>query len=128
MVFCIVNTTSSGNYYIVIFFFSIKPRAFREGNIIQTQKYTEYVLLLRFMKSNSILWKNLKVVVSNTVPSPVLICRQLHLLCCLFIYFTYGGYVQYLHKYLYLRDFNPMLFIPTENYHLSLICFLHQLP
>jgi hypothetical protein len=44
MVFCIVNTTSTGNYYIyniVIYFFSIKPRAFREGNIIQTQKHRE---------------------------------------------------------------------------------------
>jgi len=42
MVFCIENTTSTGNYYIyniVISFFSIKPRASREGNILQTQKY-----------------------------------------------------------------------------------------
>ncbi len=107
-----------GNYYIyniVISYFSIKPRAFREGNIIQTQKY-KMNLIVDFMNSNSTL--NMEKYKNNgeqhsPIPSIDLSTHTLHLLCCLFIYFTYGGYVQYLHTYLYLRDFNPMLFISS---------------
>jgi hypothetical protein len=57
MVFCIENTTSTGNYYIyniIISFYSIKPRPFREGNIIQTQTY-RISPIVDFMNSKSTL-------------------------------------------------------------------------